>query len=158
MKDKLAGAFLTITIIMSNFCGDILGNEKRNFIKNSYLSKLIILFVIIFMTIKYESDYPNHLTHIIRTIIIFLLFFMVAKININTFILVISLVVLNRILDYHIEYLEDKGNDIKELNTYTSILTKIIIAIVVISFIYEIYIRKKNNNNFSIYKFITTNS
>ena len=158
MKDKLAGAFLTITIIMSNHCGDLLGKKKRKFINNSYLSKLIILFVIIFMTVRYESDYPNHLTHIIRTIIIFSLFFMVTKVNINIFILVTSLVILNRILDYHIEYLEDEGDDIKGLQNYTSILTKTIIVIVVISFLYEIYSRKKNNNNFSIYKFITTNS
>tara|TARA_E500000178_G_C16875119_1_gene686286 strand:- start:177 stop:662 length:486 start_codon:yes stop_codon:yes gene_type:complete len=161
MKDKLSGTFLTIALILSNYTGGIFGKDFLKIINKYYFSRLIILYILIFMTIKYESDYPNHHIHFMRTNIIFIIFLMAVKSNTKNLITIIILTIINRLLDHHLEYLEQrneqKSEEYQKINTISRYTTYLIVLMSILGFIYEIYKRSKNNN-FSIIKYIINRS
>ena len=159
MKDQISGTFLTVALIFSNYTSDIFGKDFVKFINQNYMIKLFILYVLIFMTIKYESDYPNHMTHFMRTNIIFIVFLMSIKSNKKILITIILLSVINRLVGHHLEYLEkikkEETNEYKKLNLINNLISYSIISISLMGFSYEIY-KRLQKGNFSLYKFITT--
>tara|TARA_B000000532_G_scaffold224411_1_gene201197 strand:- start:995 stop:1480 length:486 start_codon:yes stop_codon:yes gene_type:complete len=159
MRDQLSGTFLTIALILSNYTSDIFGKDFNNLINKNYMIKLFILYILIFMTIRYESDYPNHIIHFMRTNIIFVIFLMAVKTNTKILITVIILSILNRLVDHHLEYLEEnkqnENDEYKKLTKISNLLTYTIIGISIVGFLYEIF-KRSQKDNFSLYKFITT--
>ncbi len=161
MKDKLNGAFLLLALILSNCTYDTVGKQFNKFIIDNYIARLFIVYMLIFLTIHFTSDYPNHLEHFQRTALIFLIYLMATKTGLKILIIVIFLIIINHLLNHHIEYLEnnkkDKSQEYVDLNYYSTLLTKLIVVIVICGFSYEIYIRSRNKN-FSFFKYITTQS
>ena len=158
MKDQISGTFLTVALIFSNYTSDIFGKDFSKLINQNYMVKLFILYALIFMTVHYETDYPDHMTHFMRTNTIFLIFLMAVKSKNNFLIIIILLSVINRLVGYHLEYLEqskpDKTNEYKKIDRINNLITYSIIGISIVGFSYEIYIRSQKGN-FSLYKFIT---
>lgn len=161
MRDQLSGTFLTIALILSNYTSDIFGKDFNNLINKNHMIKLFILYILIFMTIRYESDYPNHIIHFMRTNIIFIIFLMAVKTNTKILITIIILSILNRLVDHHLDYLEEnkqnenENDEYKKISKISNLLTYTIIGITILGFLYEIF-KRSQKDNFSLYKFITT--
>jgi len=162
MKDRLNGSFLLLALVLSNFTGYTLGNKFVKFIQDHYIVRLSIIYILIFLTIRYTSDYPNHFEHFKRTTMIFLIYLMAVKSSLPILLIVIFMIIMNHILNHHIEYLEDDKKEehkkeIQNLNYYSISLTKIIVITVICGFIYKVY-HKSRNKNFLFIKYITTQS
>ena len=162
MLDKLNGTFLVLALVISNFTGEIFNKRLVKHIEDNYIIRLIILYVLIFMTIMYDKDGINYIKHTIRTTIIFIIFYMALKSKMEILLFIITLSIINRLVNHHIEYIEDskqvKNKEYKTLVNISQIITNIIIIITILGFIYTIIEKKNNNKNFSIFKYLTERS
>jgi len=161
MNDKFDGLFLLLVIILSNFTGKTIGNNFIKFINDNYIIRLLVIYILIFLTIRYSTEYTDHINHFKMTTYIFCIYLMATKSNLLVLLTVIFLIILNHLINHHIEYLNEnkktKSVEYTNFNYYSDLITKLIAAVTICGFSYEIYLRTKNKN-FSFIKYITTQS
>lgn len=157
MLDKLNGTFLVLALVLSNFTGEVFNKRFIKYIEDNYFLRLIILYVLIFLTIMYDEDGINYTLHITRTTIIFSIFYMALKSRMEILLFIIILGIINRLINHHIEYMESnnlKNDKLKNLMNISRMITNIIIITTITGFIYTIIEKKYNIKNFSITKYL----
>ena len=147
MEDIISGIFLLLSIILANYIDPTMGKRINNVFKKNYALKIIILYLIIYFTIQFKGDIKHFYQHFIDTTLVFIFFIMLTKINIYMVFILFILILIYYILYKHIIFLnldkEKNQNDIINYQFYNDNLKKIIIIITVISFIYEIFNKKR---------------
>ena len=159
---SIKGLFLLILALSGGYVSETLGCQTQNFITNNMDAKYILIFFLLYYSIHFtnstnlKTDSP--LISLVKTLIIYIVFILFTRMNLNFTILVFLLSSLIYLLIVYIEYYSDNyPNDpiINKLKQSKNVLYILTIIIIVIGFIdYYLFQRKKHYKKWDPIKFI----
>jgi len=157
MDNKITGAFILLVLFLSSCVNETLSSEVRGLIKKNYVIKLLIVYVIIFFTINFTADDGDMLyDHLIDSSLIFAIFILAIKSHAPVLLSVGSLIIINHIVNDHINYLERVKKNDDNYQFLSHLVTLSIISISILGFIYKTYTMQKGRN-FSVINYLITN-
>ena len=140
--DIIKAIFLLILAISGNFVAETLGCKTQLLLSNNMIIKQLIVLFMIYFTLSHISETDIHpLTNIKFSIIIWVLFLLFTKMNLQFTILSFVLLLINYIIHTYIEYYqEQEDNDdnkdiINKLQLVYDTIYKTLIVIIITGFI-----------------------
>ena len=162
--------FLMIIIIITNYLTSLYSCKFQNIMENNMYVKhlfgyLIMVFFVTVNSISSQITEEVRIKHLfLYSIIPYIFFIMTSKIHFNLFIPTLILLSFCYLLSlYKSQIINSKSlvldenkkkNILEDIEFYNKLCTHIIIIIVIIGLIFEIYSKKKSNNNFNILHFL----
>ena len=157
MINLLKGIFLLILAICGNFIAETLSCKTQKILKNNMYFKQLIIILMIYFVINLMDDKIKHPKENFKiTIIIYLTFLMLTKMNIYftliTFIILTTIFILE---NYIIYYKKNKNNIHKNLKDIQNKLIYTLGGIIVLGFsLYFIKQKNDHKKNWNTLKFI----
>ncbi len=161
MKKILQSVFLIILAVSGNYVAQTLGCSTQQLLNKSMLAKQFVILFLIYFTLAYTNRTDvNPTVNFKYTMIIWIFFLMITKMDLCITIIVIFLLVgiyiLMNYISYYTSINENNEYDcnIENLKNISDILTYITIGLIIFGF-FSYYIKQKNDYpDFSFYKFI----
>ena len=158
MDDRLAGAFLLLSFVTSNFTSKTVSPDFLKMLQRHYFLRLIIIILLIFFTVNFTGDNINIKDHLINTFVLFFFYLLMTKSDIEVFGIIIFIISINYFINTHLQYLaeENKQNteEYKKYEKYSSYITNIAIITSFVGFSYKCYKLNKINKNFNPIKYL----
>ncbi len=153
----ILGLFMTSLSIYGNYMGDTMNCNTKHILDNKYF-KYIIMAIIINFTISYTNINNHPVNHLIHTLILFMVFIIIQKLDYIYYAAVWFLIFISMILIQYKNYNESNDNIdmVEKTNKIDYIVKIIIIIIVVIGYIN--YIVNYNYKNFNLFDFLLKNN
>jgi len=147
------GLFFTIISISGNYIGNTINCNTQDLFDNKYF-KYIIMIIIINFTISYANKDNHPLYHLIHTMILFITFIIIQKLEYKFYIITWGLIFVSMIILQYKNYYEtneekDKLETLKKIDMIVKILTLIMLLIG-----YSKYVVSYNYNNFDLFNFL----
>jgi hypothetical protein len=157
----LQSVFLIILAVSGNYVAQTLGCSTQQLLNKSMVAKQCVILFLIYFTLAYTNRTDvNPTVNFKYTMIIWLFFLMITKMDLCITVIVIFLLVCIYILMNYISYYTsiNENNEynctIENLTNIANILTYITIGLIIFGF-FSYYIKQKNDHpDFSFNKFI----
>ena len=145
IENIIKGVFLLLLAVAGNFIPETLGCKTQDLLNNSMLAKHIILVVILYFTINFQSS-SNLNPGIVaaQALGIYILFILFTKMNLQFTLAVFSLLILTLFINDYISYYQKtdpKNEVIKKLQSVRNFISILMICLILIGFI--LYFRKQ---------------
>ena len=158
INDIIKSIFLMLLAISGGYVAQTLGCKTQNLLTNNLYVKHIVIIMLIYFTSSVfgETKNPNESFKI--TILIYAIYLLFTKMNIQFTLLVFFLLGVNYILSTYIKYYEKEGIEKERITNFKDIQKKLTITIAVLILLgFGLYFREKYieyGNKFSPLKFM----
>ena len=160
--ESIKGIFLLILAIAGNFIAETLSCKTQKLLRENMLAKHTISIIILYFALDFTAGLSkkpqNPLKAMLMTLIIYILFILFTKMDLNftvvTFFLLAVIYILNNFKQYYKEK-DEKDKVVKYLEISKNYISGILFGIIFIGFgTYFIKQRKEHTKDWSTYKFI----
>jgi len=160
-EDAIKGIFLLLLAIAGGFISQTLGCKTQKMLTNNMFAKHFIIILILYFTINFtNNDESMHPFYMIRMVlIIYILFLLFTKMNIQFTIVVFCLLTVayvnSTFIDYYTKNTPEDKNKIESLQKNQQIIYILIIILIIIGFVLYFHKQyKEHSKSWSTIKFI----